>query len=395
MKPRRREPELFLNRELSWLEFDGRVLEEACDATNPLLERLKFACIAAGNLDEFFMVRVAALKNALAEGDTAPDLAGLTPAQQLQKISERAHAMVEQLYATLGGEILPAPRRAGVEAAPARGPRARGSRRARPSFPGRGAARPHAAGDRLLATLPDAGQPEPEPRGAARSRGGRGRAPPRRGPGARAPAAPRASARHRGPRPPAARGRDPRRAGRALPGPGDRRRRQLPHRSRRGAGPRRRGGLRPVGGDRGGAEEPAQEQRRAARGRGRSQRAAARPARLAAGGGPRGRLPDPRAARPAAARLARRAAGLRGPARRAAQAPARCRREGAAALSRCSTSATSCCTTPTSPSTRSWPWWTWPRTTPTCSRSSRPSTAPAAIRPSCARWRAPPRTASR
>jgi polyphosphate kinase len=106
-KARKREPELFLNRELSWLEFNGRVLEEACDASNPALERLKFACITASNLDEFFMVRVAALKNALAEGDTAPDLAGLTPAQQLQRISERAHAMVEQLYQALTGEILP------------------------------------------------------------------------------------------------------------------------------------------------------------------------------------------------------------------------------------------------------------------------------------------------
>jgi polyphosphate kinase len=106
-KARKREPELFLNRELSWLEFNARVLEEAGDATNPLLERLKFACIVASNLDEFFMVRVAALKNALAEGDTAPDVAGLTPAQQLARISERAHAMVEELYATLTGEILP------------------------------------------------------------------------------------------------------------------------------------------------------------------------------------------------------------------------------------------------------------------------------------------------
>jgi polyphosphate kinase len=106
-KPRRREPELFLSRELSWLEFNARVLEEACDATNPLLERLKFACIVAGNLDEFFMVRVAALENALAEGDAAPDAAGMTPAQQLQRISERAHAMVEQLYAALTGDILP------------------------------------------------------------------------------------------------------------------------------------------------------------------------------------------------------------------------------------------------------------------------------------------------
>ena len=51
-KPRKREPELFLNRELSWLEFNGRVLEEACDAQNPLLERLKFACIVAGTSKE-------------------------------------------------------------------------------------------------------------------------------------------------------------------------------------------------------------------------------------------------------------------------------------------------------------------------------------------------------
>ena len=106
-KSRKREPELFLNRELSWLEFNGRVLEEARDPTNPLLERLKFACIVASNLDEFFMVRVAALKEALAEGDTAPDVAGMTPAQQLQGISKRAHAMVDELYANLTGEILP------------------------------------------------------------------------------------------------------------------------------------------------------------------------------------------------------------------------------------------------------------------------------------------------
>ncbi len=106
-KLRRKEPELFLNRELSWLAFNGRVLEEATDASNPLLERLKFATITASNLDEFFMVRVAALKNAVAERDTAPDLAGLTPGQQLQEISARAHEMVDTLYATLRSEILP------------------------------------------------------------------------------------------------------------------------------------------------------------------------------------------------------------------------------------------------------------------------------------------------
>jgi polyphosphate kinase len=107
-KPRHKEPELFLNREVSWLEFNGRVLEEAMDPANPLLERLKFAAIVAGNLDEFFMVRVAALKNAVEEGDTAPDVAGLTPHQQLQQISLRAHEMIARLYGTVTGEIFPA-----------------------------------------------------------------------------------------------------------------------------------------------------------------------------------------------------------------------------------------------------------------------------------------------
>ena len=116
-RPRRREPkqpELFLNRELSWLEFNGRVLEEAMDAGNPLLERLKFATIVASNLDEFFMVRVAAIKDTLAEGDTGADLAGLTPSQQLAQISARAHEVVERLYQTLLGEILPALAERGV-----------------------------------------------------------------------------------------------------------------------------------------------------------------------------------------------------------------------------------------------------------------------------------------
>ncbi len=91
---RERTPELFFNRELSWLAFNERVAEEAADKSNPLIERAKFAAIVASNLDEFFMVRVARLRNAIDEGDTEPDPAGLTPAQQLRQVSARVHALV-------------------------------------------------------------------------------------------------------------------------------------------------------------------------------------------------------------------------------------------------------------------------------------------------------------
>ncbi|MEW6367019.1 MAG: polyphosphate kinase 1 [Acidobacteriota bacterium] len=118
MKPsggsRKREPELFLNRELSWLEFNSRVLEEALDGTNPLMERLKFATIVASNLDEFFMVRVAALRQRLQDGDERPDQAGLTPAQQLSLISKRVHEMYGQLYHVAVEDILPAIAERGV-----------------------------------------------------------------------------------------------------------------------------------------------------------------------------------------------------------------------------------------------------------------------------------------
>lgn len=98
----------FLNRELSWLEFNRRVFEEARDPATPLLERVKFAAIAASNLDEFFMVRIAALKQAIAEGNTVPDLAGLSPAGQLAVVADRAHALVDVLYALTTGTLLPA-----------------------------------------------------------------------------------------------------------------------------------------------------------------------------------------------------------------------------------------------------------------------------------------------
>jgi polyphosphate kinase len=105
---------LFINRELSWLAFNERVLEEAQDRGTPLLERLKFVAIVASNLDEFFMVRVAGLQHAVADGDEAPDLAGMTPSHQLTAVAARAHAMVDSLYRLTIDELVPALETAGV-----------------------------------------------------------------------------------------------------------------------------------------------------------------------------------------------------------------------------------------------------------------------------------------
>src|SRR3954465_8829899 len=103
-------PEHFINRELSWLEFNARVLEEAEDADNPLLERVKFLAIFASNLDEFFMVRVAGLREQ-AFGDMLPQdppADGLKPLAQLQQIARRTEQLVAQQYGCWNEEILPA-----------------------------------------------------------------------------------------------------------------------------------------------------------------------------------------------------------------------------------------------------------------------------------------------
>ena len=100
--------EYFINRETSWLEFNQRVLDQAFDESNPILERLKFLCIVSSNLDEFFEVRVAGLKQQKQNGssETGPD--GLSPAESLSRISARTHRMVEDQYRCWREHIAPA-----------------------------------------------------------------------------------------------------------------------------------------------------------------------------------------------------------------------------------------------------------------------------------------------
>ena len=89
-------PENFTNRELSWLEFNQRILGEARDRKNPLFERMKFLSITASNLDEFFMVRIASLKDMVNAGYKKKDIAGMTPQEQLDVLNEKTHAFCEK-----------------------------------------------------------------------------------------------------------------------------------------------------------------------------------------------------------------------------------------------------------------------------------------------------------
>ena len=100
-------PEYYTNRELSWLDFNSRVLYEARDKSLPFLERLKFLSITSSNLDEFFMIRVASLKDMVHAKYNKKDIAGLTPSQQLEKIAKNAHELVHLQYTTYNRSLLP------------------------------------------------------------------------------------------------------------------------------------------------------------------------------------------------------------------------------------------------------------------------------------------------
>ena len=110
-----RSPEHYINRELSLLEFNGRVLAQALDEKVPLLERLRFLCISSNNLDEFFEIRVAGLKQRLELGSDQPGADGLTVTEQLLAIHERTCRLVEAQYACLNDVVLPGLRRQGIE----------------------------------------------------------------------------------------------------------------------------------------------------------------------------------------------------------------------------------------------------------------------------------------
>ncbi len=102
------------NRELSWLKFEQRVLNEATNKELPILERLKFVAITSSNLDEFFMVRVASLKDMEHAGYTKPDIAGMTPTEQLISINEKTRELVDFQYNTFNRSLMPILKEQGI-----------------------------------------------------------------------------------------------------------------------------------------------------------------------------------------------------------------------------------------------------------------------------------------
>ncbi len=108
------DPGLFFNRELGWLQFNERVLEEAEDPSHPILERLKFFSICGSNLDEFFMVRVSGLRRQLGRPVTKTPPDGMTPAEQLQAITRQMKPLLGRYGRCWEGLLLPGLNGAGV-----------------------------------------------------------------------------------------------------------------------------------------------------------------------------------------------------------------------------------------------------------------------------------------
>src|SRR3989304_10124035 len=102
------DPKNFFNRDLSWIEFNRRVLEEALDDDLPLLEKVKFLSIFYSNLDEFYMIRVAGLKDQVAANVLEPTIDGLTPIEQLQKIEKALQPILNDALYLWQNKIVPA-----------------------------------------------------------------------------------------------------------------------------------------------------------------------------------------------------------------------------------------------------------------------------------------------
>lgn len=107
-------PELYINRELSWLAFNNRVLAEAKNPDNPVFERMKFLSIVSTNLDEFFMIRVASIRDQVRAGWKLPDPSGLKPREQLRQIAFETRLMVQEQYRVWAEELLPELKQAGL-----------------------------------------------------------------------------------------------------------------------------------------------------------------------------------------------------------------------------------------------------------------------------------------
>ena len=161
------DPALYINRELSLIDFQRRVLEEAQDASNPLLDRLMFLSFVGSNIDEFFMVRVAGLKRQIEKGvvETGPD--GMTPSEQLRAIRASVIRLYRASYDTWRRELVPALDNAGIRIYDYCGAERRAACHRQRLFSGHHLSHADAAGIRSRPAVSAHLEPQPEPGGRA------------------------------------------------------------------------------------------------------------------------------------------------------------------------------------------------------------------------------------